>query len=133
MQNVVSEVKDISAASFDKEVLRSEEPIVVEFFSHSCPHCIKFAPVYEELAHALHGDAKFLRIDVLSSTNNRSLAHRRGVRTVPTIEVFYQGRVIGNVVGFHLFEKVRDAIKGFLVKKEENVGPSTPLEHLTAR
>lgn len=124
------EVVNISAAYFDRKALKSKKPIVVEFFSHSCPHCIKFAPVYEELAQALHYEAKFVRIDVLTNNSNRTLAHSRGIRTVPTLEVFYQGRVIGSVVGFHHFAKVCDAVKGFLAKKEENIGPGTPLKRL---
>ena len=122
---------EISASSFDKEVLHIEEPVVVEFFSHSCPHCIKFSPVYEQLAESLEGEARFIKIDVNHSEANRALAHSRGVRTVPTLEVFYKGRVIGSMVGYHETRKVVPTIKEFLLKKEENIGPGTLLEHLT--
>ena len=104
-----------------------EEPVVVEFFSHSCPHCIKFGPVYMQLAEALDGEAQFIKIDVLRSKENRDLAHSRGVRTVPTIEVFYRGRVIGNMIGYHEVKKVVPTVREFLSKKEENTGPGTPL------
>jgi len=123
---------DISASDFGAEVLQCDEPVVVEFFSHSCPHCKKFNPIYTELTQVLNGEARFVRIDVLDE-QNRILAHSRGVRTVPTLEVFYRGRVIGNVVGYHHLEKVYEAIKGFLSKKEENVGPGTALERLHKR
>ena len=128
----MSDVVEISAGDFDEKVLDSDEAVVVEFFSHSCPHCIKFNPIYRELTQVLNGEAKFVKIDVLSK-QNRILAHSRGVRTVPTLEVFYQGRVIGNITGYHHLEKVYEAIKGFLTKKEENVGPGTPLERLRIR
>jgi thioredoxin 1 len=124
---------DISARSFDREVLEADRPVVVEFFSHSCPHCTKFNPVYEKLSEALGREAKFVKIDVLLNSSNRTLAHNRGVRTVPTLEVFYAGRVIGNVVGYHHFQKVSRALKGFLTKKDKYVGPSTPLGALSAR
>jgi thioredoxin 1 len=125
----MSDAVEISASDFDEKVLDSDEPVVVEFFSHSCPHCIKFKPIYQELTQVLNGEAKFVKIDVLNE-QNRILAHSRGIRTVPTLEVFYQGRVIGNITGYHHLEKVYEAIKGFLMKKEENVGPGTPLESL---
>jgi len=128
----MSDAVEISASDFHEKVLESDEPVVVEFFSHSCPHCKKFKPIYKELNQILNGEAKFVRIDVLDE-QNRILAHSRGVRTVPTLEVFYRGRVIGNITGYHHLEKVYEAIKGFLMKKEENVGPGTPLERLRTR
>jgi thioredoxin-like negative regulator of GroEL len=121
---------EISAGSFDKEVLHEDGPIVVEFFSHSCPHCIKFAPVYAHTAETLDGEAQFVKIDVIVSEANRNLAHNRGVRTVPTIEVFYRGRVIGSIVGYHEIKKIEAAIRGFLSKKQENIGPGTSLMEL---
>ena len=127
----MSDALEISASDFHEKVLESDGPVVVEFFSHSCPHCKKFNPIYKELTQILNGEAKFFRIDVLNE-QNRILAHSRGVRTVPTMEVFYRGRVIGNITGYHHLEKVYEAIKGFIMKKEENVGPGTPLNKLLA-
>jgi thioredoxin-like negative regulator of GroEL len=126
----LTDISEISASSFDKEVLHVEEPVVVEFFSHSCPHCIKFGPVYTQLAEALDGEARFIKIDVLGSEANRALAHSRGVRTVPTLEVLYRGRVIGSMVGYHEAKKVVPTVKGFLSKKEENIGPGTSLANV---
>jgi thioredoxin 1 len=123
-------IYEISASSFDQEVLHVEEPIVVEFFSHSCPHCIKFAPIYAKAAEALDRKARFLKIDVIRDEENRTLAHSRGVRTVPTIEVFYRGRVIGSIVGYHEIKKIKSTIKEFLSKKHENIGPGTSLTEL---
>jgi len=128
----MSDAIEISASDFDEKVLGSDDPIVVEFYSHSCPHCIKFKPIYTELTQVLNGQARFAKIDVLSE-QNRILAHSRGIRTVPTLEVFYQGRVIGNITGYHHLEKVYEAIRGFLLKKEENVGPGTPMKRLFTR
>jgi thioredoxin 1 len=122
---------DISAKSFHKEVLEANEPIVVEFFSHSCPHCVKFSPVYKKVSEALGHEAKFAKVDVMLNDSNRTLAHQRGVRTVPTLEIFYGGRVIGSIVGYHHYEKVTKALKNFLVKKDRYVGPSTPLNRLS--
>jgi thioredoxin 1 len=126
----MSKICEISASSFDKDVLHVEGPVVVEFFSHSCPHCIKFGPVYMQLADKLNGEARFIKIDVVLSKANRNLAHSRGVRTVPTLEVFYHGRVIGSIVGYHKIKKIVSTVKEFILKKDENVGPGTPLTNL---
>jgi thioredoxin 1 len=125
------DASDISAKAFHREVLEANEPVVVEFFSHSCPHCVKFSPVYKKVSEAFGQEAKFVKIDVMLNDSNRTLAHHRGVRTVPTLEIFYKGRVIGNIVGYHHFERVTKALKSFLIKKDEYVGPSTPLNKLS--
>ena len=121
-------IVDLTSDSFHERVMHSDEPAVVEFFSHSCPHCIKFAPVYKQLSETLSSEAKFFRVDVTLNDQNRELAHARGVRTVPTIEVFYRGRVVENLIGYHHFKKVLDAIRESLIRKEEYVGPGTALE-----
>ncbi len=126
----MSNIIEISAASFHSEVIDVDEPVVVEFFSDSCSHCIRFKPVYQELAEILKGQAKFVKINVPLNAEHKALAHYRGVRSLPTLEIFYQGRVIGNMVGYHHLEKVYETIKGFLAEKEAHVGPSTPLENL---
>ncbi len=104
--------------------------MIVELFSNSCPHCIRFNPVYEELADILKGRAKFVKINVPLNEEHKALAHHRGVRSLPTLEIFYQGRVIGNIVGYHHLEKIYETIKDFLSKKDEHIGPSTRLENL---
>lgn len=71
----MSAIIDISADSFHETILHADEPVVVEFFSHSCPHCKGFKPVYEELSALLSDDASFFRIDVTLSDENRDLAH----------------------------------------------------------
>ena len=68
--------------------------------------------------------------DVLLNENNRHLALDRGVRGVPTIDIFYKGRVIGSVVGNHSFENVVQILEDCINKKEGNIAPHTPLLEL---
>ena len=125
----MSSIIEISAGSFHSEVIEVDEPVVVEFFSNSCSHCIRFRPIYEKLSETLKGQAKFVKINVPLNEENKALAHNRGIRSLPTLEVFYQGRAIGNIVGYHPFEKVYEIIKDILSKKEKHIGPSTPFKY----
>ena len=125
----MSNVTEISADSFHSEVVEADGPVVVEFYSETCPHCTMFKPVYEELSEALNGQAKFVKLNVPLNEDHEALARMRGVRALPTLEVFYKGRVIGNVVGYHDFDSLSETVKDILSKKEENVGPSTPFEY----
>ncbi len=123
----MTKIYTISAGTFHEKVIHVRKPVVVEFFSHSCPHCKKFAPVYKRLAESLNGEARITKLDVIRNDANRNFAHMRGIRTVPTVEVFYHGRVIGNIVGYHETKKVVSTVKEFLSRKDENVGPGTHL------
>ena len=127
--NGMSKILELSASSFHDGVIHAGNPVVVEFYIHSCPHCMKFAPVYSRLADELDGEACFARFDVHGNEENHTFAHNRGIYTVPTLEVYYHGRVIGNMIGEHEFEQTLSAVKGFLSKKDENVGPGTALPH----
>lgn len=137
---MLSNVIEISATSFHTEVIESDEPVVVEFYSNSCPHCMRFKPIYEKLAEMLKDQVKFVKLNVplneetnaLAHNNeeNKVLAHNRGVRSLPTLEIFYRGRVIGNIVGYYPLDKVDETIRDFLAKKEENIGSSTPFKYL---
>lgn len=122
-------ITEISAASFHSEVVDADDPVVVEFYSDSCPHCTKFKPVYEDLSETLKGQAKFVKLNVPLNEDHKSLARFRGIRALPTLEVFYKGRVIGNVVGYHDLDNLSEMIRDILSKKEENVGPSTPFKY----
>jgi thioredoxin 1 len=125
----VPSITKISSASFHSEVVDVDEPVIVEFYSDSCSHCINFKPVYEELSEILKSQAKFVKLNVSLNEDHKALAHFRGVRALPTLEVFYKGRVIGNVVGYHDFDSLSEMIKGILSKKEEHVGSSTPFKY----
>ena len=61
----MANILEISADSFHSEVIEIDEPIVVEFFSHSSPYCIRFKPIYEELSEILKGQVKFVNNDKL--------------------------------------------------------------------
>jgi len=122
------DITEISAASFHSEVTEAVEPVVVEFYSETCPHCTMFKPVYEELSEILKG-VKFVKLNVPISKDHEILAQSRGVRQLPTLEVFYKGRAFGSVVGYHDLDSVNKAIQDILSRKDENIGPSTPFKY----
>jgi hypothetical protein len=72
----------------------------------------------------------FTRIDVLQSEENWQLALSRGIRGVPSMELFYKGRIICNIIGNHPFEKMVEILEESLHEKDENVAPHTLLYEL---
>jgi thioredoxin 1 len=87
-------MKQISSTEFDAEVLRSKEPVLVDFFTDGCGPCR--IPVLEELATEGNGQFKLVKVDAASEA---SLAASFGVNAVPALFVFKNGNVIGQTIG----------------------------------
>jgi thioredoxin-like negative regulator of GroEL len=127
----LSEIIEVDAGDFKERVLRSHGPIILEFYSHGCPHCQVFSAVYARLNEVMGREMKFARLDVLASEDNRQFALSRGVRGVPTMELFYNGRVICSILGNHPFDKMVAILEESLRRKDENVAPHTLLNELS--
>ena len=86
----------VTNASFEAEVLRSSEPVLVDFWATWCPPCRMIAPAVEELASEYAGKAKVAKLDV---DENPEIAQRYGVQSIPTLLVFKDGQVVEQRVG----------------------------------
>jgi thiol-disulfide isomerase/thioredoxin len=85
-------VKEISQADYEREVLQSSEPVVLDFFSTECPPCEALAPKFDAVADQFAGKARFLKI---FRQGNRELAARLGVSGSPTLVFFKGGAEVG--------------------------------------
>ena len=89
-------VLHVTSANFEAEVLRSREPVLVDFWATWCPPCRMIAPAVEALAGEYEGKAKVAKLDV---DENPDLAERYGVQSIPTLLVFKDGRVVEQRIG----------------------------------
>jgi thioredoxin-like negative regulator of GroEL len=85
-------VKEITQADYEREVLGSPEPVVLDFYSTECPPCEALAPKFESVAEQFAGRARFVKI---FRQGNRELATRLGVSGSPTLVFFKGGREVG--------------------------------------
>lgn len=87
---------NLTTENFEKEVLESQIPVLVDFYSNFCPPCRVLEPIFEELRKEFKGKVKFLR---LNTDQNRELTVRYGIMGVPTLILFEDGKEAGRVIG----------------------------------
>ena len=86
----------VTDADFDEEVLKSDLPVLVDFWADWCGPCKMVAPVVEELANDYDGRLKVMKVDVDSSPITAS---NYGIRSIPTLLIFKDGKPVQQVVG----------------------------------
>lgn len=83
--------------NFDSEVIKSEIPVLVDFWSQRCPPCRMLAPIIDELSIELEGKVKVTK---LNTDENMELAMKYNIEFIPTLMIFKSGKVTDTSVGF---------------------------------
>ena len=92
----IGPVVEVTDRTFEHEVEKSERPVVVMFFSETCPHCATIMPYFQEMAREFGARVRFARLDI--ATNPWSI-ERFAIRSTPTFTFFCSGRALREIVG----------------------------------
>lgn len=104
----VSEVND---SDFEKQVLQSETPVLVDFWAAWCGPCRALAPVVDSIAEEYHGKLKVMKMDV---DKNNMTPGRYGIRGIPALLIFKGGAVAETIVGFVPKEQIDGTLQRVL-------------------
>jgi thioredoxin len=93
----MSDIAAVGQDNFDKEVLASELPVLVDFWAPWCGPCKALGPVLEAMAKEFAGKIKFAKVNV---DENSALASKYGIHSIPALFLFKKGQVAESFVGF---------------------------------
>lgn len=86
----------VDSSNFDIEVLKSDVPVLVDFWAPWCGPCKAIAPSLDQLSTEYAGKAKIVKLDV---DENQEISNRYGVMSIPALLVFKNGEVVDRMVG----------------------------------
>jgi thioredoxin 1 len=89
-------VAKVSDSDFEAQVLKSAEPVVVDFWAEWCGPCKMIAPALEELAGSMNGKVKIVKLNV---DENPATAAKYGIMSIPTLMLFKNGELASRQVG----------------------------------
>ena len=102
-------VKHLTTAEFEKEVLQSDIPVLVDFWAPWCGPCRMIGPIMDELAEDYEGKAKICKVNV---DEEAELAAQYKIASIPCVILFRDGEAVEKMVGARSRESYEDAIEG---------------------
>ncbi|MFN3269708.1 thioredoxin [Bacteroidetes/Chlorobi group bacterium Naka2016] len=107
----MGQVIHVTDQNFQDEVLNSNLPVIVDFWATWCAPCRMIAPIVEEISREYDGKVKVCKLDV---DNNPNTAINYGIRSIPTLLFFKNGKVMGSIIGAVGKSKIVEQIEKLL-------------------
>src|SRR6266498_1532177 len=109
---MTEKVKYVSDSSFEKDVLQSDKPVLVDFWAEWCAPCRMLSPTIDAIAEQYGDNAGVVKVNV---DENTSTAQRYGIKGIPTLILFSAGKEVERVVGATSKESISRMIEKHVV------------------
>jgi len=109
----MSKVIEITSSNFEQEVLKSDLPVLVDFWAPWCQPCLMMAPVLEELAEELDGKIKIGKLNT-EIPEHQNLAMEYQIQSIPNMKVFKDGKVAHEFIGMRPKEMMQQELENIL-------------------
>lgn len=104
-------IQHVSDGTFEQDVVSAPETVLVDFWAPWCAPCIRVAPLLEELAQKLEGRLKVAKVNV---DENPQVPSQLGIRSIPTLVVYKEGKVVDSRVGLLSLEELEGFVSQWL-------------------
>lgn len=115
---------EVNEGNWEKEVMKSDKLVIVDFWATWCPYCRRLMPIFEELSREYSGRMTFAKLDVDEA---RSIAARFGITGIPVLKFFCNGREVGELVGYRSKENLKAAFDQALATYKTCIESSSPM------
>lgn len=109
----MSKAIDLLKSNFENEVLKSEAPVLVDFWAPWCMPCRMMAPILDELATEFEGKIKIAKIDT-ENPENQELAIKYQIQSIPNMKLFKGGEVVEEFIGIRSKDALKESLEKYL-------------------
>ncbi len=108
----MSEIREVTDATFDNDVIKSDLPTLVDFWAPWCGPCRMVAPIVGELSEEFAGKVNFVK---MNTDENPAVPGKFGIRSIPSLLIFQGGELKGTIVGFRPKSDIKKRLEEALV------------------
>ena len=94
----MSKVINLTDENFEKEIMESDLPVLVDFWAPWCQPCLMLAPILDELSEELDGRLKIYKVNI-EIEENKELASRYNIQSIPSMKLFKNGKIMREFIG----------------------------------
>ena len=118
-------VVDIDSSNWQEKAVSSKSPVIVDFWAPWCPWCMRLMPIFEEVSKQYEGRLIFGKVNV---EEHQDIAQSNGILGIPVMKMFYDGRNVGELVGYMNKDKLVQEIDKILGSLSNCISQSSTLQ-----